>query len=129
MCAVDGVLYVQIVDAVKASYGVDNIPYATVQLAQTVMRSELGKMTLDRTFQERDSLNQSIVKSLNEATEPWGLRCLRHEIRLGFVRFSFIEVLYALRAFVTFTKPRVFTCQRYIATVSATGGHGAAGRS
>lgn len=81
LCAVDGVLYVQIIDAVKASYGVDNIPYATVQLAQTVMRSELGKMTLDRTFQERDSLNLSIVKSLNEATEPWGLRCLRHEIR------------------------------------------------
>merc|ERR1719499_1133822 len=78
---IDGVLYMQIVDAQKASYGVRDLYYAVTQLAQTTMRSELGKMTLDKTFEERENLNERIVSSLNAATESWGLVCLRYEIR------------------------------------------------
>merc|ERR1719499_2884505 len=78
---IDGVLYMQIVDAQKASYGVRDLYYAVTQLAQTTMRSELGKMTLDKTFEERENLNERIVSSLNGATESWGLVCLRYEIR------------------------------------------------
>merc|ERR1719499_899558 len=78
---IDGVLYMQIVDAQKASYGVRDLYYAVTQLAQTTMRSELGKMTLDKTFEERENLNERIVSSLNAATESWGIVCLRYEIR------------------------------------------------
>jgi len=78
---IDGVLYVRIVDPYKASYGVADPLYAVTQLAQTTMRSELGKMTLDKTFEERENLNSSIVLSLNDATEAWGVVCLRYEIR------------------------------------------------
>lgn len=79
--SIDGVLYVKIVDPIRASYGVENPIYAVIQLAQTTMRSELGKITLDKTFEERDTLNENIVKSINEAASDWGLRCLRYEIR------------------------------------------------
>ncbi|EFJ46410.1 hypothetical protein VOLCADRAFT_42855, partial [Volvox carteri f. nagariensis] len=78
---IDGVLYVKVVDAFKASYGVDNALYAVGQLAQTTMRSELGKITLDKTFEEREALNHNIVRSINEAAEAWGLQCLRYEIK------------------------------------------------
>ncbi|EMS60191.1 Stomatin-like protein 2 [Triticum urartu] len=78
---IGGVLYVKIVDPYMASYGVENPIYAVIQLAQTTMRSELGKITLDKTFEERDTLNTNIVKSINEAAETWGLKCLRYEIR------------------------------------------------
>uniref|UniRef100_A0A2P2KVA6 Uncharacterized protein MANES_05G196100 n=1 Tax=Rhizophora mucronata TaxID=61149 RepID=A0A2P2KVA6_RHIMU len=78
---VDGVLYVKIVDPILASYGVENPIYAVIQLAQTTMRSELGKITLDKTFEERDTLNERIVKSINVAAKDWGLQCLRYEIR------------------------------------------------
>ncbi|XP_010241073.1 PREDICTED: stomatin-like protein 2, mitochondrial [Nelumbo nucifera] len=78
---IDGVLYVKIVDAFLASYGVENPIFAVIQLAQTTMRSELGKITLDKTFEERDTLNENIVKSINEAATNWGLKCLRYEIR------------------------------------------------
>ncbi|KAJ6969499.1 stomatin-like protein 2 [Populus alba x Populus x berolinensis] len=78
---IDGVLYVKIVDPKLASYGVENPIYAVVQLAQTTMRSELGKITLDKTFEERDTLNEKIVESINVAATDWGLRCLRYEIR------------------------------------------------
>nr|CAB3482226.1 unnamed protein product [Digitaria exilis] len=71
----------QIVDPYLASYGAANPIFAVVQLAQTTMRSELGKMTLDKTFEERDALNDNIVKSINEAATDWGLKCLRYEIR------------------------------------------------
>ncbi|KAK1281553.1 hypothetical protein QJS10_CPB22g01412 [Acorus calamus] len=71
----------QIVDPVLASYGVENPIFAVIQLAQTTMRSELGKITLDKTFEERDTLNENIVKSINEAASSWGLTCLRYEIR------------------------------------------------
>ncbi|KAL2629153.1 hypothetical protein R1flu_013839 [Riccia fluitans] len=79
--SIDGVLYVKIVDPIKASYGVENPLYAIIQLAQTTMRSELGKITLDKTFAERDTLNESIVKVINDAATNWGLQCLRYEIR------------------------------------------------
>ncbi|KAL3524495.1 hypothetical protein ACH5RR_017329 [Cinchona calisaya] len=78
---IDGVLYVKIVDPKLASYGVANPIYAVIQLAQTTMRSELGKITLDKTFEERDALNEKIVIAINEAAKDWGLKCLRYEIR------------------------------------------------
>ncbi|XP_055827550.1 uncharacterized protein LOC129895804 [Solanum dulcamara] len=78
---IDGVLYVKIVDPKLASYGVENPLYAVIQLAQTTMRSELGKITLDKTFEERDTLNEKIVMAINEAAKDWGLKCLRYEIR------------------------------------------------
>lgn len=79
--SIDGVLYVKIVDAFKASYGVENPLYAVIQLAQTTMRSELGKITLDKTFEERDTLNEKIVEAINTAATSWGLQCLRYEIK------------------------------------------------
>lgn len=78
---VDGVLYLKVLDAYKASYGVDNYVYAVTQLAQTTMRSEIGKISLDKTFEERESLNTNIVNSINEASEPWGVQVLRYEIK------------------------------------------------
>ncbi|RID74314.1 hypothetical protein BRARA_B01419 [Brassica rapa] len=78
---IDGVLYVKIVDPKLASYGVENPVYAVVQLAQTTMRSELGKITLDKTFEERDTLNEKIVEAINVAAKHWGLECLRYEIK------------------------------------------------
>ncbi|XP_044465508.1 stomatin-like protein 2, mitochondrial [Mangifera indica] len=78
---IDGVLYVRIVDPKLASYGVENPIYAVIQLAQTTMRSELGKITLDKTFAERDTLNDKIVEAINVAAKDWGLQCLRYEIR------------------------------------------------
>ncbi|KAJ8535061.1 hypothetical protein ON010_g13679 [Phytophthora cinnamomi] len=76
-----GVLYVKIIDPYNASYGVEDPLYAVTQLAQTTMRSELGKITLDKTFEERESLNLSIVEAINQASEAWGIKCLRYEIR------------------------------------------------
>lgn len=78
---VDGVLYLKVLDASKASYGVENYTFAVTQLAQTTMRSEIGKMALDKTFEERDTLNTAIVNSINEASEPWGVQVLRYEIK------------------------------------------------
>lgn len=78
---IDGVLYVKIVDPYNASYGVEDPLYAVTQLAQTMMRSELGKITLDKTFEERESLNKNIVESINQASAAWGIKCLRYEIR------------------------------------------------
>lgn len=78
---VDGVLYFRVLDPYKATYGVDDYVFAVVQLAQTTMRSELGKLELDRTFEERDMLNANIVEAINEASEPWGIQVLRYEIK------------------------------------------------
>uniref|UniRef100_A0A671RME0 Stomatin-like protein 2, mitochondrial n=1 Tax=Sinocyclocheilus anshuiensis TaxID=1608454 RepID=A0A671RME0_9TELE len=78
---IDGVLYLRILDPFKASYGVENPEYAVTQLAQTTMRSELGKLTLDKVFRERESLNSNIVHSINQASDEWGIRCLRYEIK------------------------------------------------
>lgn len=69
------------VDPEKASYGHQNPIYAVQQLAMTTMRAELGKITLDKTFQERTSLNQHIVEAINAASMNWGIECLRYEIR------------------------------------------------
>ena len=78
---IDGILYLKITDPKQASYGVGDARYAITQMAQTTMRSELGKMTLDRTFLERDNLNVSIVENINEASVVWGIQCLRYEIK------------------------------------------------
>lgn len=77
----DGVLYLRVKDPYKASYGVEDPEYAVSQLAQTTMRSEIGKMNLDTMFRERDHLNTSIVEAINNAAEVWGISCLRYEIR------------------------------------------------
>lgn len=78
---VDGVLYFRVLDPYKASYGVDDYVFAVIQLAQTTMRSEIGKMELDKTFEERDALNTNIVAAINEASAPWGVQVLRYEIK------------------------------------------------
>lgn len=78
---VDGVLYFRVLDPYKATYGVDDHIFAVTQLAQTTMRSELGKMELDKTFEERDLLNTNIVAAINQASEPWGIQVLRYEIK------------------------------------------------
>jgi regulator of protease activity HflC (stomatin/prohibitin superfamily) len=68
-------------DPVAASYGVSNPYYAVIQLAQTTMRSEIGKLTLEKTFEERETLNANIVFSINSAAKDWGVVCMRHEIK------------------------------------------------
>ena len=78
---VDGVLYLKVLDPFKASYGVDDYTYAVTQLAQTTMRSEIGKIELDKTFEEREALNTNIVSQINEASAPWGVQVLRYEIK------------------------------------------------
>lgn len=78
---IDGVLYFRVVNPYKASYGVEDAHYAVTQLAQTTMRSEIGKMNLDQTFKERQHLNVAIVEAMNEAVPKWGIECLRYEIR------------------------------------------------
>ena len=79
--SIDGVLYLRVVDPYKASYGVEDPEFAITQLAQTTMRSELGKIHLDSVFRERENLNISIVQVINKASEAWGITCLRYEIR------------------------------------------------
>jgi regulator of protease activity HflC (stomatin/prohibitin superfamily) len=78
---VDGILYLQIMDPVKASYGVSDYAFASIQLCQTTMRSEIGKIDLDRTFEEREKINQEIVGAVDKASVPWGLKVTRHEIK------------------------------------------------
>ena len=77
---IDGVLFLQVLDPAKATYGVTNYFMAASQLAQTTLRSEIGKMDLDRTFEERDSINANIVDALDKACEPWGVKVMRYEI-------------------------------------------------
>lgn len=77
----DGIVYVKIFDPKAASYGVKNPIYALTQLVQTTMRSEIGKIPLDKTFEERELLNAKIVEAINEASVSWGVQCLRYEIR------------------------------------------------
>ena len=78
---VDGVVYLKVVDAQKASYGIGNYHAAVISLAQTTMRSEIGKMALDDTFRERDKINDKIVMEIDKASEPWGIKFIRYEIR------------------------------------------------
>lgn len=79
--SIDGVLYLRILDPFLASYGVEDPEFAITQLAQTTMRSELGKISLDKVFRERENLNIGIVDAINKAAEAWGISCLRYEIR------------------------------------------------
>ena len=78
---IDGVLYMQVLDAARASYGIANYGFAISQLAQTTLRSEIGKIELDRTFEERGRINANVVSELDKATEPWGVKVLRYEIK------------------------------------------------
>ncbi|MCZ6777535.1 MAG: paraslipin [Acidobacteria bacterium] len=78
---VDGVLYLKVMDPQRASYGVTNYLFAISQLAQTTLRSEIGKIALDRTFEERTSINMQVVDELDKACEPWGVKVLRYEIK------------------------------------------------
>ncbi len=78
---VDGILYLQILDAGGASYGIRDYMFAIAQLAQTTLRSEIGKIDLDRTFEERGSINAKLVEELDKASDPWGVKVLRYEIK------------------------------------------------
>ncbi|MCZ6650311.1 MAG: SPFH domain-containing protein, partial [Acidobacteria bacterium] len=78
---VDGVLYLKVMDAQRASYGVFDYHFAIIQLAQTTLRSEIGKIDLDRTFEERTSINLAVVAELDKASDPWGIKVLRYEIK------------------------------------------------
>jgi regulator of protease activity HflC (stomatin/prohibitin superfamily) len=78
---VDGVLYLQVMDPAKASYGIDNYMFASTQLAQTTMRSEIGKLELDRTFEERENINAAIIEAVDKASDPWGVKITRYEIK------------------------------------------------
>jgi regulator of protease activity HflC (stomatin/prohibitin superfamily) len=78
---VDGVLYIKVLDAERASYGITDYRFAISQLAQTTLRSEIGKIDLDKTFEERSTINVSVVNELDKASAPWGAKVLRYEIR------------------------------------------------
>lgn len=77
---INGVMYIQVIDAHKASYGINDYRYAASQLAQTTMRSVIGQTDLDKTFEERTKINEEVVKALDEAAAPWGIKVLRYEI-------------------------------------------------
>lgn len=78
---VDGVIFIQIVDPQKASYGIADYKFSVIQLSQTTMRSEMGKIELDKTFEERTTLNQAVVRAIDEAAIGWGVKVLRYEIK------------------------------------------------
>ncbi len=77
---VDGLVYLKVMDGSKASYGIEDYHRAAINLAQTTMRSEVGKLTLSQTFSEREKLNEAIVREIDLASEPWGIKVLRYEI-------------------------------------------------
>ena len=78
---VDGVLYFQVVDPTKASYGIEDYRFASIQIAQTTMRSVVGRLELDKTFEERETINGSIVEAVDKASEPWGVKITRYEVK------------------------------------------------
>ena len=78
---VDGVIFIQVFDPQMASYGISNYLFSITQLAQTTMRSEVGKIDLDKTFEERSTINSSIVSAINDASRTWGVKILRYEIK------------------------------------------------
>ncbi len=78
---VDGVLYLQVIDPQKASYGIDNYGFAAIQIAQTTMRSVIGRLDLDKTFEERETINTSIVDAVDKASDPWGVKITRYEVK------------------------------------------------
>jgi regulator of protease activity HflC (stomatin/prohibitin superfamily) len=79
--AVDGVLYLRVLNAERASYGITDYRFAITQLAQTTLRSEMGKIDLDKTFEERTNINTAVVSEIDKATEAWGVKVLRYEIK------------------------------------------------
>lgn len=78
---VDGVIFYRVIDTKSASYGVNNYEFAIIQLAQTTLRSEVGKIDLDKTFEERERVNNAVVMAIDSATQPWGVKVLRYEIK------------------------------------------------
>ncbi len=78
---VDGVLYLKVLDPQRTSYGITDFVFAIAQLAQTTLRSEIGKIDLDKTFEERTAINMSVVEELDKASDPWGVKVLRYEIK------------------------------------------------
>ena len=78
---VDGILYLQVIDPSKASYGIDDYRFASIQIAQTTMRSVIGKLELDKTFEERETINTSIVDAVDKASDPWGVKVTRYEVK------------------------------------------------
>ena len=78
---VDGILYLQVIDPAKASYGIDDYRFASIQIAQTTMRSVIGKLELDKTFEERETINTSIVDAVDKASDPWGVKVTRYEVK------------------------------------------------
>lgn len=78
---VDGILYLQVMDPMKSSYGIDDYRFASTQLAQTTMRSIIGRMELDKTFEERETINTSIVAAVDKASDPWGVKVTRYEVK------------------------------------------------
>ena len=78
---VDGILYMQVIDPKKASYGINNYQFASTQLAQTTMRSVMGKLDLDKTFEERETINSQIVSAVDKASDPWGVKVTRYEVK------------------------------------------------
>ena len=79
--SVDGILYMQVMDPAKASYGISNYLFATTSLAETTMRSEMGKLDLDRSFEERTNINAAVVTAVDKASDPWGIKVTRYEIK------------------------------------------------
>lgn len=79
--SIDGVLFFRVMDPAKASYGISDYVQAVVQLAQTTLRSEIGKIDLDRTFEEREKINSAVILAIDNATDPWGVKVLRYEIK------------------------------------------------
>src|SRR5690625_3285752 len=77
---VNGIVYLQVLDARQASYGITDYRYASTQLAQTTLRSVIGRIDLDKTFEEREAINQQVVAALDQAAQPWGVKVLRYEI-------------------------------------------------
>lgn len=78
---VDGIIYLQVIDPRKASYGINDFQFASTQLAQTTMRSVIGKLELDKTFEEREAMNTAIVDAVDKASDPWGVKITRYEVR------------------------------------------------
>lgn len=78
---IDGILYLQVFDPIKASYGIRDYRYATILLAQTTMRSVVGQLDLDDTFEAREQINAQVVKAVDEASDPWGVKVTRYEIQ------------------------------------------------
>jgi regulator of protease activity HflC (stomatin/prohibitin superfamily) len=79
--SVDGILYLKVLNPQRASYGISDYNFALIQLAQTTLRSEMGKIELDRTFEERTNINIQVVNELDKASDPWGVKVLRYEIK------------------------------------------------